>query len=347
MPASNPDAPLIARRIGEFLSEHAPHTLGRSPHTVKSYSDSLALYLEFLEARGVTDSTLCRSHLERPWIEDWVGWLKAERGCSGDTCNVRLSSVRTFLDYLGGRDVSMRYLSLEARDVRRQRPARTKVVGMSTAAVEALLAAPGTSTAIGRRDTCFLTLAYSTACRLDEVRTLTVGQLRLDSPKPHMTVVGKGGKARTCYLLPRVVRIVRAYMLEALGPGAEPGALLFPSSHGGGPMTEQAWDKRIKAHAKTARESCPDVPEGAHFHQLRHAKASHWIGKDKLNVIEVQHLLGHSQLETTMRYLDIDEGQLAEAVTKLEGETESKAVKKWRCPDGTLRGFCGLGSGRR
>lgn len=336
------DAVLIARRIGEFLRDHAPRSLGRSPHTIRSYEGSISLYLLFLEAKGVTERTLSRKHFERAWIEDWVGWLKSERGCSNDTCNVRLAGVRAFLEYLGTRDVSLRYLGLEAKGIKRQTADKVKVDGMSKDAVEALLAAPGTSTPIGRRDTCFLTLAYSTACRLDEVRTLTIGQLHLDAAKPYMKVTGKGGKTRTCYLLPKVVGIIRAYMRDELGPNTRHSDLLFPSRHGGGPMSEQAWDKRIKKHAAKARETCPDVPEGAHFHQLRHSKASHWLDKDKLNVIEVQHLLGHEQLDTTMRYVDTDEGQLADAVLSIEHPSESGGTKKWKRPDGTLRGFCGL-----
>ena len=341
------DALLIARSVSDFLHEHAPHAQGRSPHTVKSYSDSITLYLLFLEGRGVTPDGLDRSHFERRWIEEWIAWLKSERGCTNDTCNVRLSGIRAFLDYLGTRDAALRYLFLEAKQIKRQRAGKRKVDGMSLDAIEALLAAPGTSTRIGRRDTCFLTLAYSTACRLDEVRRLTVGQLHLDDPKPHMTVTGKGGKTRTCYLVPKAVSVARAYMRDELGPDPSPSDLLFPSSHGGGPMTEQAWDSRIKKHASSAHLTCVDVPEKAHFHQLRHAKASHWLGEDKLNVIEVQHLLGHEQLETTMRYIDFDDGSLVDAVTKLEGEKERGAEKKWHKPDATLRDVCGLGRGRQ
>lgn len=107
-------------------------------------------------------ATLGRGHLERPWIERWIVWLKEVRGNSPDTCNNRLASLRRFLEYLGSRDVGMRYLHLESRQVRRQKSAKTKVCGMSEAAVEALLAAPDTTTAIGRRDLTFMMVMYAT-----------------------------------------------------------------------------------------------------------------------------------------------------------------------------------------
>ncbi|MBR3160219.1 MAG: tyrosine-type recombinase/integrase [Atopobiaceae bacterium] len=336
------EATLISSLVHRFLDEHAPSVLTGSTHTLKSYRDALSLYLLFLESRGVTCDDLSRDHFGRTWIEGWVAWLRNARGNSNGTCNVRLASLRAFLEYAASRDPGMLHFYHESKLVKRQKPSKAKVEGMSKAAVTALLAAPDTTTAIGRRDAAFLTLMYSSACRLDEVRTIAAGQVHIDGPKPYVTVRGKGGKVRTCYLVPKTARILRAYMREVLG--AEPGGndLLFPSPVTGGPLTERAWDKRIKAYAGKAHEVCPEVPVGAHCHQLRHAKASHWI-EDRLNVVEVQHLLGHEQLATTMRYVDVNGPQEVEALATLSVKKDPKVDKKWKRDDGTLRGFCGLG----
>ena len=63
------------------------------------------------------------------------------------------------------------------------------------------------------------------------------------------------------------------------------------------------------------------------------------------NVIEVQHMLGHEQLSTTMRYLDVQMRQKSKAMAVLESEDERKKAKKWRKPDGTLVDFLGFGKG--
>lgn len=339
------DAALVARRVREFLEDYAPQFLTTSDHTLKAYRDALSLFFAFLQEQGVRPATLERSHMEREWIERWIAWLKAVRGNSPDTCNNRLASLRRFLEYLGSRDVSMQYLYLEAKQVKRQKSAKTKVCGMSAEAVDALLDAPDTTTAIGRRDLTFLTVMYATGARLDEVRSLTAGQVHLDAPKPYVNLVGKGGKARVGYLLPRATRILRAYMKEFLGPDPGSGTLLFPSGAGGGKMSEPAWDKRIKLYASIAHETCPDVPVGAHAHQLRHAAASEWLDAG-MNVVEVQHMLGHEQLSTTMRYLDIRMPAKSKAMAVLESEDDKKKARKWRNPDGTLVGFLGLGGKR-
>lgn len=53
-------------------------------------------------------------------------------------------------------------------------------------------------------------------------------------------------------------------------------------------------------------------------------------------------LLGHEQLETTMRYLDITTEDKIKALATLEDETQKTIPKKWKNKNGTLTDFCGL-----
>lgn len=74
---------------------------------------------------------------------------------------------------------------------------------------------------------------------------------------------------------------------------------------------------------------------------FRHAKASHWL-EDGINVVQVSFLLGHEQLETTMRYLDISTEDKIKALATLEDETQKTVPRKWKNKNGTLTNFCGL-----
>lgn len=148
---------------------------------------------------------------------------------------------------------------------------------------------------------------------------------------------------RTAYLLPRAVAHIQIYLKEVHGENADPEAYLFYSRIGGKhtKLSEPALDKRIKICAKIAHERCAEVPLDAHAHQFRHAKASHWL-EDGINVVQVSYLLGHEQLETTMRYLDITTEDKVKALATLECENEQSTNKKWKSTDGTLLDFCGL-----
>ena len=92
------DAVKIARYISEFLDVYAPNFLTTSEHTLKSYRNALGLYINFLETESVTPGNFSRNCFEREKIEKWIVWLKESRNCSPETCNVRLGSLRVFLE---------------------------------------------------------------------------------------------------------------------------------------------------------------------------------------------------------------------------------------------------------
>lgn len=56
----------------------------------------------------------------------------------------------------------------------------------------------------------------------------------------------------------------------------------------------------------------------------------------------MQFLLGHEQIETTMRYLDITKADKIKALATLENENERKLDKKWKDKKGALVEYCSL-----
>ncbi len=103
---------IIARHINTFLNEYVPSQKSHSSHTLKSYQYALTLYIGFLETKkGVSVENLCGGSFNRVSIEEWLKWLMEKRGCSPETCNNRLASLRAFLKYLGSREIILLYLS--------------------------------------------------------------------------------------------------------------------------------------------------------------------------------------------------------------------------------------------
>ena len=91
----------------------------------------------------------------------------------------------------------------------------------------------------------------------------------------------------------------------------------------------------------TAYISCEEVPLKLHAHQFRHAKASHWLD-DGMNIVQISFLLGHSDVRTTMIYLDVTTEAELKAMATLEDESEEKVTNKWKAPGNKLSSFCGL-----
>jgi len=335
---------MIARHINGFLNEYVPSQKSSSSHTLKSYRYSLALYISFLDTeKGISAENLCGRCFERTIIEEWLKWLIDKRGASPETCNNRLASLRAFLKYLGSREILLLHLYEDATRIPRKKQVRKKVKGMSKKAVQVLLSVPDLSTKAGQRDLTLMIIMYSTAARIDEILSLKTEQLHLDGQKPSVNIIGKGSKIRTMYLLPKAVSHLKKYLKELHGDTPDPKAYVFYSRNTGphGKMSQTAVNKQLKKHAKTARKICDEVPEDIHAHQLRHAKASHWL-QDGMNIVQISFLLGHEQLQTTMVYLDITLEQELKALKTLEDENDKKVSKKWKSIKGGLAEFCGV-----
>ena len=336
----------LARYINVFLNEYVPSQKTRSAHTLKAYNDALSLYIGFLETeKGVKPGNLSGNCFCASNIEEWLVWLMTNRSCAPETCNNRLASLRAFLKYLGGRDISYLHLPQAASQIQRKKVHAKKVIGMSKKAISALLDTPDPSTRTGRRDIALMVVMYSTAARIDEILSMIVEHLHLDADKPNITVIGKGTKIRTLYLLPKATAHLRAYIKDFHGATPNPSAYVFYSRNIGtiGKMSQNAVNKQLRKHAQMARIICGEVPVDIHAHQLRHAKASHWL-EDGMNIVQISFLLSHAQLQTTMVYLDITTEQEAKALATLEDENDKSALKKWRGTDGSLSSFCGIRS---
>jgi site-specific recombinase XerD len=334
----------IAKYINTFLNDYMPSQKTKSEYTVKSYAEALTLYIAFLESeKKITLKNLCAACFSAENIESWLVWLRVTRRNSPETCNVRLASLRAFVKYLGKQDIKYLYLSQAASQIDRRKTVASKVMGMSKNAVMALITAPDASTKAGRRDIALMVTMYGTAARMSEILSLKIKHLHLNEKKPYVTVVGKGDKIRTLYLLPKTVAHLNAYVRDAHGETPLPDSYLFYSRTKGlgSQMCQTAVNKQLKKHAVVAHKQCKDVPLDIHAHQLRHAKASHWL-EDGVNIVQISFLLGHSQLQTTMVYLDISTEQEANALATLEDEKDKAAPKRWKELGKSLADVCGV-----
>ena len=344
MKKASKEAYELARHLYDWIHVYTPSIRSNSPHTIRTYTTTLSLFVSFLEKeKKINPSSLNSGCFSRDYIEGWILWLKEKRGCSQETCNIRLTALRAFLKYLADKNIS--YLSLYqcATLIPRQKTVRKKVTGMSKNAVKALMSIPDVSTKTGKRDLVLLIILYCTAARIDEILSMKISQLHLEVDKPYITVVGKRRKIRTLYILPKGVAHLKKYMEEFHSPNPNPNAYVFYSRNKGifGKMTPESVNKQLKKYAAVAHGICKDVSVNLHAHQIRHAKASHWL-EDGMNIVQISFLLGHANLHTTMVYMDITTEQESKALATLEDENKKDIPKKWKSQPNSLATFLGV-----
>jgi len=323
------DALELAKYYDSWIDECAQTN---SLNTIRSYESAMKLYIDFLEnVKGLKSSSFSSSgDFSRETIKEWLLWLKDTRRCGPQSCNVRLASIRAYLQCIGEHDIKYRHLLLESKNIHRMKETKKKVNGMSESAVKAIMSVPDAYSNTDYRDIVLMAFLYGTAARIDEVLSLKVSDLDLNTDNPHATVVGKGSKIRTLYLPPKLVNHLNKFIKKFHGSEPSKDRYLFYSRVKGyqGKISQEAINKRLKKYAAIAHETCSDVPLNLHSHQFRHAKASHLLD-DGMNVAQLSKLLGHTNLSTTMAYLDITTDMEAKAMISLEDEKTRNMPRKW------------------
>ena len=129
---SGKEARFLSKSVSEFISVYAPAHLTDSENTLKSYQVTLGKYLGFLEDdKGFSIQTISAECFEKQVIEEWMRHMRNIERLSPDTCNIRLGGLRTYLKYLGTREVKYKYLYSEAIDIPLMKTEKKKVVALT------------------------------------------------------------------------------------------------------------------------------------------------------------------------------------------------------------------------
>lgn len=324
---------VIAESLYDWLTTYLVLTKGYSEHTVRSYKESIRLYVLFLQdVCQIKPGSFNSDCFSADKIERWMLWLKESRGCSDTTRNLRLAGVKSFISYLAYKHIEFNAIKIQADGVKqiRNRNRNTEYIQRDT--IQSIMEAPDVKSSIGRRDLAIISLLYGLGARIGEILSLTTGDLHLSGQSPYLIVrKGKGLKPRVAFLLPKLVQIIQSYISEFHREDTNPTSLLFYSKYHGkrNMLTEEAIGKRLKKYAKVAHLKDTSVPLNLHSHYFRHARATHWL-EDGLNIVEIQKLLDHENLDTTMKYVGVSNTIMKQALEKNENMDEIKTIPKWK-----------------
>ncbi len=289
------DHPMIDRFLDALWLEK-----GLSDNTRHAYRSDLALFNGWLQEQGVDLMSVSREA-----ILDHLGW-RVDNGYKPRSTARLLSGVRGFYRYLLREKLIAVDPTLQVDMPQLGKPLPKS---LSEADVEALLAAPDLSDAIGQRDRAMLEVLYACGLRVTELISLTLEQVNLRQGV--LRIMGKGSKERLVPMGEEAIVWVERYMRDARHEllNGRPSDVLFPSQRGE-QMTRQTFWHRIKHQAKVAGISRSLSP-----HTLRHAFATHLLNHGA-DLRVVQMLLGHSDLSTTQIYTHVARARLQEMHAK-------------------------------
>jgi site-specific recombinase XerD len=294
----------LAGTLRAFFGEHLPTVRGVSPHTLRSYRDSLVLLLRFLAATtGRPVVTLDVPDLTVDHIVAFLRHLEQHRHVLASTRNVRLAAIHAFARFLAAQDprhleAAQRILAIPFKRAR-VRP----VAYLEYDELTALVAGIDRSTRAGRRDHALLITMFNTGARVQELLDLRARDLQLTEPY-QLRLLGKGQKARWCPLWPQTARLLRAWCTERQ-VDLRSDAPLFVNQRGL-PLTRFGVRYLLAKHIRQAARQQPRLAlKKLHPHSLRHSTAVHLL-KAGVDLPTIAHWLGHASVNTTNRYVTVD-----------------------------------------
>ena len=238
---------------------------------------------------------------------DLLGYFAAQHAATkATTANRRLTVFKRFFRWAlrEGRIHTDPTLKLQAAKQALRVPK-----SLSEAQVEALLAAPDVSTALGVRDRTMLELMYASGLRVSELVDLKTLNLGLNDNV--LRVLGKGAKERLVPFGEVASQWLRQYLGSAraeLLAGKQTDDLFVTTkgAHAGSAMSRVMFWMVVKKYALAA-----GIRSALSPHTLRHAFATHLLNHGA-DLRAVQLLLGHADISTTTIYTHVARERLAQ-----------------------------------
>jgi len=215
--------------------------------------------------------------------------------------NTRLAAIRSFFRFVAMNEPACMLHCQRILAMPGKRYVRRTVAFLDHAEMEALLAAPDSSTRVGRRDYAILIIALQTGLRASELVNLRCGDI-VTGTGAHIRCEGKGRKQRSTPLRRETVKMLEAWLRERAGADGDP---LFTTNRRTR-LSRDALEHIVRKHTVAASRVCPSlIGKRVSPHVLRHSTAMELLhhGVDQ-SVIALW--LGHEAIETTQVYIHAD-----------------------------------------
>lgn len=283
--------------INDAIENYSQYVLvekGLQVMTVKNYQDDLKqFFLHYPNKRDTSDL----------YGTDVLDFFRYEisNGLSVSTCLRRLSSIKSFYNYLNAEGIIAEEIpEMDAI----KRPERLPTC-LSIEQVEELLNAPDTSTPDGLRDKAMLETMYASGLRVSELLSLELSRINLNAGI--IMIKGKGAKERKVPL----GDFAKDYIIEYVNTvrdniKGKKDKYLFLNKYGK-QLSRQYFFKAIKKYARLA-----GIEENISPHTLRHCFATHLL-ENHADLRVVQELLGHTNIATTEIYTHISTKRIVSA----------------------------------
>ena len=275
---------------------------GLAPNSRVAYSNDLGDLIRYCVARGLSDFNAVTPAVVAGYVDSLY-----DLGIAAATVSRRLSTFRGFFAHLR-RD---NRIASNPADLIRGSSARRRLPNvLSVDEMFRLIAQPDTAGPTGLRDRAMLEMMYGSGLRVGELVGLPLDALRLDGEL--LLIKGKGSKQRLVPVGKPAQAALRDYLLRGrpalVRDPRRARDFAFLNAKQGAPLSRMGFWRILRGYAVAAGITARVTP-----HTLRHSFATHLL-EGGAGLRDVQELLGHASIGTTMIYTEVDRSHLAEVV---------------------------------
>jgi integrase/recombinase XerD len=280
--------------ISSFISSLSVEK-GFSNNTLEAYKNDLSQFAAFVRERLAKEdkSQASWENVDRALILDYLVTLR-ERSYAPATMARKVAAIKSFFNFL----VAEGTLKKNPTDgVSGPKVGKALPKAISIEDVEKLLEQPDKlATPEAKRDKAMLELLYATGMRVSEMVSLNVRDVNLRNG--FVRCFGKGSKERLIPIHSKAIKAVKTYIDDTRPQllSTQDETALFLNRRGQR-LTRQGFWLILKGHAERAKIEAEITP-----HVLRHSIATHLLHSGKMNLRELQELLGHANISTTQIY---------------------------------------------
>jgi integrase/recombinase XerD len=326
--------------VQSFFLDHLICVKGLRPASVRSYRDTVRLFLGFVAAdKGCRITALGLDDLSFERVLAFLKHLEADRGNHIATRNQRLAAMHCLFEYVASRSPEHLGVCQRVAAIPRKRVAPPQTHFLEKDEVEMLLQGLPRDGRHALRDRALVLFLYNTGARVSEVADLRVGHLELGA-HPVVRLHGKGDKWRTCPLWQQTAGLLGDLLESAFGFPASPDKAVYSAN--GRPLTRSGLYKIVRRHAAWLDD--PRTDRRVSPHTFRHTAAVHLL-ESGVEVNVIRGWLGHVDLATTNRYAEINtKTKLAalEATQPPDSSEASRTMPVWRSDETLLKWLASL-----
>jgi integrase/recombinase XerD len=188
-------------------------------------------------------------------------------------------------------------------------PARKLPKTLSSDEIAALMRRPNLAAPTGLRNRCLLGLMHRSGLRVSEACGLHLRDVDLRELEIHLRPeIAKGGREATAYFDEETGELLERWKVVRRNYAARKPHLFTTLT--GGPVRRQYVYEMIVRYARRAGIEKPVSP-----HVLRHTYATELL-REGFNLVQVQKLMRHADIRSTILYTEIIDVELKEKVRR-------------------------------